>query len=120
MDGSTGLAQDRATARPQRTRGAALVSAALRDGASHLGQLRQDGSLKVLLPTQAPGGAVEAVLLNTSGGLTGGDRLRVAGQAESGARLILSTQAAERVYRSSGGVAEIETTLAAGPGGRLN
>ena len=97
-----------------------MVSAELRDGSPHLGQLRQEGSLKVLLPRQAPGDPVEAVLLNTSGGLTGGDRLRMAAQAGPGARLVLSTQAAERVYRSAGGMAEVEAALAVGPGGRLD
>lgn len=120
MDGTTDPADGRTAGRPQRTRGAAVVSAELRDGGPRLGQLRQEGSLKVLLPRQAPGDPVEAVLLNTSGGLTGGDRLRMAAQAGPGARLVLSTQAAERVYRSSGGMAEVEAALAVGPGGRLD
>ncbi|EYD72934.1 Urease accessory protein UreD [Rubellimicrobium mesophilum DSM 19309] len=120
MDGSTGMAEGRPAASPQRTRGAATVSAELRDGHPRLGRLRQEGSLKVLLPTQAPGAALEAVLLNTSGGLTGGDRLRVAAQAGPGARLVVSTQAAERVYRSSGGMAEVEAALTVGLGGRLD
>jgi urease accessory protein len=120
MDGTTAQADSRATPRPQRARGAALVSAEWRDGAVRLAQLRQEGSLKVLLPRVRAGAAVEAVLLNTAGGLTGGDRLRMEAAAGLGGHLVVSTQAAERVYRSSGGLAGVETTLTVAPGARLD
>jgi urease accessory protein len=117
MDGTTGLSEGHGA---QRARGFAMVSAERRDGAVRLAGLRQEGSLKVLLPAYRPGEAVEAVLLNTAGGLTGGDRLRVAATAGLEARLVLSTQAAERAYRSAGGMAEVEVALTVGPGGRLD
>jgi urease accessory protein len=120
MDGTTGPTDRRAAVRPQRAWGAALVSAERRDGAVRLARLRQEGSLKVLLPRVRPGEAVEAVLLNTAGGLTGGDRLRMEAAAGAGGHLVVSTQAAERVYRSPGGLAEVETTLAVANGGRLD
>ncbi len=44
--------------------------------------------------------ALTAVLLNTAGGLTGGDRFSVSATAADGSRLTLTTQAAERVYRA--------------------
>lgn len=120
MDGTTGQTSDLLGLRPQRAWGAALVSAERRDGAVRLAQLRQEGSLKVLLPRVRAGAAVEAVLLNTAGGLTGGDRLRQEASAGPGGHLVVSTQAAERVYRSPGGLAEVETALAVGPGARLD
>ncbi len=61
----------------------------------------------------------EAVLINTSGGVTGGDRLQWRLEAGAGAALVVTTQAAERVYRSTGGEARIETRLVAGPGATL-
>lgn len=120
MDGTLGQTDSRPAPPLQRARGAALVSAERRDGAVRLGRLRQEGSLKVLLPRVRAGEAVEAVLLNTAGGLTGGDRLRMEASAGPGGHLVVSTQAAERVYRSPGGLAEVETTLAVAPGARLD
>lgn len=108
-------------AAPQpRAQGAASVGARVRDGRSVLDTLYQQGSAKVLLPrTDDP--ALEAVLLNTAGGITGGDRLAYAGAAGPGARLILTTQAAERAYRAQPGeTGRVETTLALGPGARID
>lgn len=56
---------------------------------------------------------VETVVLNTSGGLTSGDRLSLTGRAERGATLSLTTQAAERAYRADQGHAEVATSLTA-------
>lgn len=44
---------------------------------------------------------MEAVLLNTSGGLTGGDKFDTEIVAGAGSRLTITTQAAERAYRSN-------------------
>lgn len=105
---------------PQRARGEVALSAKATGTLTRLGHLRQAGSLKALFPRGA-GEALDAVLLNTAGGLTGGDRMRVDARAEGGARLRLSTQAAERGYRALGGeTARVETRLAVGPGGRLD
>jgi urease accessory protein len=103
-----------------RAHGAVAVSALAEGGRSRLGRLRQEGSLKLLFP-RAAGPALEAVLLNTAGGLTGGDRMRVEAEAAPGARLLLATQAAERAYRSAGGTpATADMTLAAGEGARID
>lgn len=104
---------------PPRARGAARLSA-LRDGArTRLGDLRQEGSLRLLFPRPA-GPALEAVALNTSGGLTGGDRLALDARAGPGARLVLTTQACERAYRAAGGYATVDVTLRAEAGARLD
>jgi urease accessory protein len=59
-------------------------------------------------------GRMEAVLINTSGGLTGGDR--ITWQVEAGAQthVTVTTQACERIYKSSGGHAEVNSTLRVG------
>ena len=73
-----------------------------------------------MLPHNKRGG-IEAVLVNTAGGLTGGDRFRICARAGAGTELTLTTQAAERVYRAqSGEIAEVETQLSAEKGARLN
>lgn len=105
--------------RPQRTRGAASVAARREAGRTRIASLRQEGSLRLLFPRPA-GEALEAVALNTSGGLTGGDRLRLDARAGPGARLTLTTQACERAYRAAGGHAQVETRLGAEDGARLD
>ncbi|WP_291833204.1 urease accessory protein UreD [Limimaricola sp.] len=99
-----------------------LLRLALRQarGAARIDRLHQAGSLKVLFPREA-GPALEAVLLNTAGGLTGGDRMEVEIAAGAGARAVISTQAAERAYRAPPGpAAEVEVRLRAEPGARLD
>jgi urease accessory protein len=60
------------------------------------------------------------VLANTAGGVTGGDRIDHVISADSGVRLVGTTQAAERVYRALAGSARIETRLTAGSGASLD
>ena len=59
---------------------------------------REEGCVKLRMPTLAAGQAPEAIIINTSGGLAGGDRLEIDVQAAND--LCLTTQAAEKVYRS--------------------
>lgn len=85
-------------------------------GATRLVDLYQQGSAKCLLP-RGPG--VEAVFLNTAGGLTGGDHLAYTAAVGPGADLTLTTQTAERVYRAQPGTAaRLDVTLTLGPGAR--
>lgn len=69
------------------------------------------GCLKLLFSRSAD--RVEAVVLNTSGGLTSGDRLSLEAKAKAGATLSLTTQAAERAYLAATGHAEVRTRLLA-------
>lgn len=56
--------------------------------------------------------ALQAVLLNTAGGITGGDRFSVHAEAGQDSHLTLTTQAAERAYRSiDAKPGQLETTL---------
>lgn len=108
-----------ATTRLERARGAVRVSAALRDGRSRIEDLMQSGCGRLLFPAVPTGSALEAVLVNTSGGLTGGDRLEVAASASAGASLTVTTQACEKVYRSSSGDAVVSTRLELAAGASL-
>lgn len=97
-----------------------MVGVHATSGASRLSDLRQQGSLRALFP-RGTGPAVEAVLLNTAGGLTGGDVMSVAAHAAPGTRLRLSTQAAERIYRAIEGTqARAEVRLQAEGDGRID
>lgn len=63
--------------------------------------------------------AVEAVLINTAGGLTDGDRISALISVHAGAALTVTTQAAEKVYRSRGAAAEVSTSLRVADGAAL-
>jgi urease accessory protein len=98
----------------QRTRGEALVTL---DRNARLQRLRQEGSAKAILPGSAD--VPEVVFLNTSGGLTAGDRLRFALDLQGG-RAVATTQTAERAYRAEGAMARMEVQLSVGPDGWLD
>ena len=79
--------------------------------ASVIGDLYQSGCLKALFP-RANAAGLTGVFLNTSGGMTGGDRLSIDAEAGTGSRLTLTSQAAERVYLAQPGApARLTTTL---------
>lgn len=99
----------------QRAKGHAEVSFAARG----LKRLYQSGCAKVLLPQNFQP-VPEAVFINTSGGVTGGDRLQYCASVEAGAALNVTTQAAERIYRASSGAAHITNTLTLAAGSRLD
>src|SRR4051812_8186873 len=62
----------------------------------------------------------EGVLINTGGGLAGGDRLSVDVTLHAGAAATLTTQSAEKVYRSDGADAGVEVRLVLESGARLD
>ena len=60
-------------------------------------------------------------MVNTAGGITGGDRFTLDVSVEQGARLSITTQAAERAYRAqSGEVGSVTTDIVVQDGGSLN
>lgn len=81
--------------------------------------LSQSGSAKAMLP-RCHGAAPQVVFLNTSGGLTAGDRLEYGVTLAPGTHAIATTQTAERAYRAEGGMAEARVSLRVGAGGSLD
>jgi urease accessory protein len=59
------------------------------------------------------------VIINTGGGMAGGDRLAIDIAAEAGSHVVLSTPAAERVYGSTGLRTEVSVSLELAGGARL-
>jgi len=76
-----------------------------------LDTLYQQGCAKARLPNVEEDGWKSAVAINTSGGLTGGDRLAITVGWREGARALVAGQAAEKIYRASSGVAQVRTRL---------
>ncbi len=89
------------------------------DGEIVLRRLAQSGSGRLLFPRVA-GGLRDAVVVNTSGGLAGGDSFEVTAAAGPGAHLTLTTQAAEKIYRSTDLPARMETRLDLAHGAALH
>lgn len=67
-----------------------------------------------MLFPRAASDPLPAVLVTTSGGLVGGDRLEVEIDAGPGSRAQVTTQAAEKVYRSTGAHAHLTVGVQAG------
>jgi urease accessory protein len=63
---------------------------------------------------------LEAVIVNTAGGVAGGDRFAVDIDIGEQAELTLTTAAAEKVYRAPDDDATIDVSLRVGPGGALS
>lgn len=96
--------------RMQRASGKGGISTYQRDDGTRLSTLYQEGCAKIRLP-HTHSSALEAVLINTAGGLTGGDRMHWSAELAAHGRMVLTTQACERIYRSLGGPAKVETRL---------
>jgi urease accessory protein len=58
-------------------------------------------------------------LVNTGGGMAGGDRAAIALTLEARADVLATTQSAEKIYRAEDEAARVETRLTLGPGARL-
>lgn len=100
--------------------GALRIASKTYGSASVIGDLYQSGCLKALFPRAATAG-LTGVFLNTSGGMTGGDRLTIAAEAGANSRLTLTSQAAERVYLAQPGPpARLTTTLNVAKGARID
>jgi urease accessory protein len=89
------------------------------DGRTALADLRQSGAGRVRFPKPAGGEAPEAVLLNTAGGLTGGDRMRIDVALAAGCTATVTAAAAEKVYRALDGQAVVRVRLDVGESARL-
>ena len=104
---------------PQRAKGTARLATKSRDGQTHIDVFYQEGAGKIRIP-ESFDGRMEAVLINTSGGLTGGDRIDWTIDAGASTDVTVTTQACERIYKSSGGDAHVAARLTAGRGASLH
>jgi urease accessory protein len=96
---------------PESHDGLVHVTFVSRGDRTDLARLLQRGSLRIFRPNVPPGDLPNAVLLNTSGGIVGGDRLAVRVRMEPGAAALITSQAAEKAYRSAGPDATVDIHL---------
>jgi urease accessory protein len=104
----------------QRTRGVSRIAFKNAGGATALDRLFQSGAAKIRLPHAARRCCPQAVLINTAGGLTGGDQISASVHMAAQTRATVTTQACEKVYRSVAGAAESLTFLDLAEGARLD
>ena len=108
-----------ATFAANRAQGAVRFGVHLQDGVTRRGILHESGSLRVRFPSPEAEG-LSGVFVNTAGGIAGGDRFDIDIAAGEGARLTLTTAAAEKVYRAAGPAAQLNIALKAEAGAHLS
>lgn len=101
-----------------RARGAVSFDVHQAGGVTRRRHLHESGSLRVRFPSPEADG-LSAVFVNTAGGVAGGDRFDIDIATGEGARLAVTTAAAEKIYRAQGPAARLNITLQAGAGSHL-
>jgi urease accessory protein len=107
-----------ATFAANRARGSVMFDVHLADGVTRRRQLHESGSLRVRFPSPEADG-LSAVFVNTAGGVAGGDHFAIDIAAGEGARLTLTTAAAEKIYRADSSPAQLDISLKAAAGAHL-
>ena len=116
MSPATASAEDIFAA--NRAEGRVALAVAAEAGVTRRRRVAEQGSLRVRCPGPA-GRELEAVLVNTAGGMAGGDRFAIEIAAEVGARLVVGTAAAEKIYRSTGDATDVSVKLDIAAGATL-
>ncbi len=106
-----------ATFAANRAVGNVALTVQARDGITRRARVHEHGSLRVRCPG-APSAELEAVIINTAGGMAGGDRFALDVAAGPDARLVVTTAAAEKVYRALDAPATVDVRLTVGPAPR--
>lgn len=96
-----------------RVDGGITATLALRpDGPTGIATLAERGGYRLKFPRTHSSHA-EAVIINTGGGVVGGDRIKLDFSIGQDADATVTTQAAERIYRSTGPFSQIDARYAA-------
>src|SRR6478735_211132 len=95
-----------------RARGSVAFDVHLLEGVTRRRHLHESGSLRVRFPSPETEG-LSAVFVNTAGGVAGGDRFDIEIATGEGSRLVVTTAAAEKVYRAQGPAAQLNIALKA-------
>ncbi len=98
----------------ERSHGCLRLGAGALGARTRLTELYQSGCLKARLPKRTTG-SLEAICINTSGGLTDGDTLDTSVDCARGTATVITSQAAERIYRARHGAAAVTNTIELGP-----
>ncbi len=107
-------------AHANRARGVIRARFSLAGGRTGAARVFQGGGLRLRLPKVQPGlwPDCEAVLINTAGGMVGGDSADLSFELGPGAGVTITTQSAEKIYRGTGLTTTVATRLTLDPGAR--
>ena len=93
---------------PQRSPGRLVLAVG---GGDALTDLLQSGAMRARMPQAPTAPGLEAVIINTAGGMTGGDHFEIEVTLAPGARVTAVGQACEKVYRAAADRALVEVQL---------
>ena len=103
----------------QRAEGSCRILLSGSESGTRVIDVFQRSPIRVMFPRIGGAAVNEAVLINTAGGIAGGDRLEYSVTALADASMALTSQAAEKVYRALNEPARITTKLKACKGAKL-
>ncbi len=104
----------------QRTSGRGRITTKLGGKRTRIDRLYQEGAARIRVPDHPGRTDLEAVIINTAGGVTGGDDLAWEASAGTGTHLTVTTQACEKVYKAGQDTANVNVTLTVAAGAALN
>ena len=107
----TDLTETDLTSPRQHTQGSLALAFAASDGRTRLARLYQASPCRALFPEVALAEIPQAVMINTAGGLVGGDQIDLSVRIGPGAAATVTTQAAEKIYRSLGQDCAVKAAL---------
>jgi len=97
----------------QRAEGSGRIVLSGSEKGTRIVDVFQRSPIRIMFPRACGGAIEEAVLINTAGGIAGGDRLECGVTALANASIAVTSQAAEKVYRALSEPARITTKLKA-------
>ena len=103
----------------QRANGSCRIVLTGSQSGTRIVEVFERSPIRVMFPRTAGHTVGEAVLINTAGGIAGGDRLEFSVRVLADASIAVTSQAAEKVYRALEQAARITTKLKAAEGAKL-
>lgn len=104
----------------QRTKGTGRIVVKQSAGRTRIDQLYQEGAARIRVPDRSHVAGLEAVIINTAGGVTSDDDLHWQAHAGENTHLTVTTQACEKVYKADGTPANVAVDLKIAKGAQLN
>lgn len=101
-----------------RARGHIALEAAVIAGKTRRLRVDESGSLRMRFP-RSHTAALDGVIVNSAGGVAGGDHFAVTVSTQAGAQVTITTAAAEKVYRASVSDSCIDVRLHAAAGAQI-
>ena len=91
-------------------RATGTLKATIKGSENRIGKLYQEGSSRLFF-LKSFSKIMECVVINTAGGITGGDKFQCSIEASEESSIVVTTQASEKVYKANNGSAEVKTSF---------